>query len=48
MIIGSDDTRGRDRQKLTLDVAVKNDMIGLNLNEHMALDRGQWHKCSRP
>ena len=30
--------------KLTLDAVVKNDMIGLNLNEHLAVDRAQWRK----
>ena len=44
MIIGSDDTRGRGRPKLTLDAVVKNDMIGLNFSEHMGFDRAQWHK----
>ena len=41
MIIGSNDIRERGRPKLTLDAVVKNDMIGLNLNEHLALDRAQ-------
>ena len=44
MIIGTDDTRGRSRLKLTLDAVVKNDMIKLNLSEHLALDRTQWRK----
>ena len=44
MITGSNDTRGRDRLKLTLDAVIKNDMIGLNLSEHLALDRTQWRK----
>ena len=39
MIIDSDDTRGRCRSKLTLDVVVKNDMIGLNLSEHLRAQR---------
>ena len=38
MIIGSDDTRGRHRLKLTLNAVVKKN-IGLNLTEHLALDR---------
>ena len=42
MIIDSDITRGRGRVKLTLDAVVKNDMIVLNLREHLALDRAQW------
>ena len=50
IIIGSDNTRGRDRPKLTLDAVVKKDMIELNLGEYLAIDRAQWHKkdsCSR-
>ena len=42
--IGYDSTRGRGRPKLILDVVVKNDMIGLNLSEHFALDGTKWHK----
>ena len=41
MIIGSDNTRGKGRPKLTLNVIVKKDMISLNLGEHLALDRAQ-------
>ena len=37
MIIGSDNTKGRGRLKLTLDAVVKNDMIDLNLGEHWPL-----------
>ena len=44
MIIGSDSTKGRGTPKLTLDVIVKKDMIGLNLSEHLAFDRAQWRK----
>ena len=39
MIIGNDSTRGRGKSKLTLDVVVKNDMIGLNPSEHLVFDR---------
>ena len=42
IIIGSDDTRGRGRMKVTLNAVVKIDiMIGLNLSEHLALNRAQ-------
>ena len=41
MIISSDNTRGRGRLKLTLDVVVKNNIIGLNYSEHLAFDRAQ-------
>ena len=41
MIIGNDNTRGRSRPKLTLDVVVKNDIIELNLCEHLFFDRSQ-------
>ena len=41
IIIGSDNTEGRGRPKLTLDAVVKNDMIGLNIGEYLALDRVQ-------
>ena len=41
IIFGSNDTRGRGRPKLTLDAVVKKDMIGLNLSEHLALNRTQ-------
>ena len=44
IIIGSDNTRGRGRPMLTLDVVVKNDMIRLNPSEHLVFDRAQWHK----
>ena len=44
MIIGNDNTRMRGRSKLTLNAVVKNDMIELNLDEHLALDRTQWRK----
>ena len=44
MIIGSDNTKGRGKPKLTLYTVVKNDMIELNLGEHLALDRVQWRK----
>ena len=44
MIIGGDDAGWIDRPKLTLDAVVKNDMIGLNLSQHLALDRIQWCK----
>ena len=44
MIIGNDNTRWRDRPKLTLDAVVKKDMIELNLGEHLAIDRAQWRK----
>ena len=44
MIIGNDNARGRGRPNLTLDAVVKKDMIGLNLGEHLALDRAQWRK----
>ena len=47
IIIGSDDTRGRGRTKLTFNAVVKNDRIGLNLNEHLALNRAQWRKRIR-
>ena len=39
MIIGSDNTKGSGKPKLTLDAVVKNDMIELHLGEHLALDR---------
>ena len=39
MIIDNDCNRGRGR-----DVIVKNNKIGLNLSEHLALDRVQWRK----
>ena len=39
MIISNDNTRGRGRLKLILGAVVKNDMIGLNLSEHLALNR---------
>ena len=35
MIIGRDNTRERDRPKLTLDAVIKNDMIGLNFGEYL-------------
>ena len=38
MIIDSDNTRGMDRPKLISDAVVKNDVIGLNLNEYLVLD----------
>ena len=41
MVIDSDDTRGKGRPKLTLDAVIKNDMIGLNFSEGLALDRAQ-------
>ena len=44
MIIGNDDIRGRGWPKLTIDAVIKNDMIVLNLNEYLALDRVQWYK----
>ena len=44
MIISNDNTRGRSRPKLTLDVVIKEDMIGLNLSEHLAPERAQWYK----
>ena len=44
MIISNDNTRRRSRPNLTLDVVVKNDMSGLNLNQYLALDRTQWRK----
>ena len=41
MIIDNDSTRaGRPK----LETVVKKDMLGLNLSEHLDLDRGQWHK----
>ena len=43
MIIGSNDTRGRDKPKLTLDAVIKNDIIGFNLSEHLTIDP-QWRK----
>ena len=44
MIIGNDNTRGRGRLKLTLDVIVKNNLIEMNLSKYLALDRIQWRK----
>ena len=44
MIIRSDNIIRKDRPKLTLDAVVKNDMIKLNLVEHLVIDRAQWHK----
>ena len=41
MIIGSDNTRGRDKPKLILDGIVKQDMIGLSIGEHLALERAE-------
>ena len=40
MIIGSEDTRGRDKPKLILDAVVKYDIIELNLSKHLALNSG--------
>ena len=37
MIVGNDNTKERGRLKLTLDAVVKNDMIRLNLSEHLAI-----------
>ena len=45
MVIGNDSTRGRGRLNLTLDVVVKNDIFGLNLNQHLALNRVNGIKC---
>ena len=42
-IIGSDNTRERDRPKV-FDAVVKMDMIELNIGEHLTFDRVQWHK----
>ena len=44
IIIGIDNTKGRGRAKLIFNAVVKYEMIGLNLNEHLALDRTQWRK----
>ena len=41
IILDSDNTKGRGRPKLILDVVVKNDKIELNLGDHLALD---WDK----
>ena len=38
MIISNDIIRERDKSKLTLNVAVKNDTIELNLSKYLALD----------
>ena len=43
MIIGNYGTRW-SRPKLRLDALVKNGVIGLNLNEHLTLDRAQCRK----
>ena len=42
--IGNDSTKGMGRPNLTLDVVVKKDMSGLNLSQHLAIDRSQWRK----
>ena len=39
IIIGSDNTRGRSESKLTLDAAIKKNMIGLNFGEYLTLYR---------
>ena len=44
MIIGNDNSRENSRSNLTLDVAVKNDIFGLNLNQHLTIDKTQWFK----
>ena len=40
-IFGSDNTRERGRPKLTLDAVIKKNIIGLNLSEHLPLNRTQ-------
>ena len=42
MIIGNDNSRENSRSNLTLDVAVKNDIFELNLNQHLTIDKTQW------
>ena len=37
-------TLERGKLKLTLEAVVKKDMLGLNLSEHLTLDRAQWCK----
>ena len=44
MFIGNDSTKGMGRPNLTLDVVVKKDISGLNLSQHLAIDRSQWRK----
>ena len=39
MTIGSDNTIERGGLKLMLDAVLKNDMVELNLSEHLTLDR---------
>ena len=41
MIIGNDNTRGRGRTNLILDVVVKNDMLGLDFNQYLTIVRAQ-------
>ena len=44
MIVFNDNTRERGRPKITLDAVVKEDMIGLNISEHLTSHRVQWSK----
>ena len=44
MIISSDNTRVSDRLKLILRAVVKKDMIDLNFDKYLTLDRVKWRQ----